>query len=146
MMVVTTTVRFSIAVLSLVRAFSFWTNTSLSMSFQQPIYRTQRKRRKKKTSDQSVSIDQLILIGKLEHEVYFFIIDATVFLVTQISSNFLQSLSCMYPQINWELVLNVLPKMYKNSRDGGSAAATKKTDNRDGLKLKTTVIILLQKN
>lgn len=34
MMVVTTTVRFSITELSLDRAFSFWTNTSLSMSFQ----------------------------------------------------------------------------------------------------------------
>lgn len=33
-MVVTTTVLFSIAELSLDRAFSFWTNTSLSMSFQ----------------------------------------------------------------------------------------------------------------
>lgn len=34
MIVVTTTVRFSMAELSLDRAFSFWTNTSLSMSFQ----------------------------------------------------------------------------------------------------------------
>lgn len=34
MMVVTTTVRFSITELSLDRAFSFWTRTSLSMSFQ----------------------------------------------------------------------------------------------------------------
>ena len=34
MIVVTTTVRFSIAELSLDKVFSFWTNTSLSMSFQ----------------------------------------------------------------------------------------------------------------